>query len=100
MTREEHEEFMNRLNDPEIPLSERTEVLSTLRNDYGAVLDKEKELSEKAEKLQSDKEELVLTNGAMFRQLGIREEDSKENTEDKKEEVISLEDIERNAGIF
>lgn len=93
-----HEEILNLLNNPETPVSERTELLSELRADYGTVLSEFQEHIATIEKLNSENSDLVLSNSKLFRKIGLESQGAEEQKkiEDKTlSETITLEDIER-----
>lgn len=93
-----HEEILNLLNNPETPVSERTELLSELRADYGTVLSDFKEHVETIEKLNAENSDLVLSNSKLFRKIGLESQGAEEEKKIKDKtlsETITLEDIER-----
>lgn len=96
MTREEHEAILAKLLDAELPHSERTEMLQSLRADYGSVLNEFEEFTKNTEKLQKDNADLVLSNSKLFRQIGIQDDPNMLKQEEEKQlsETITLEALE------
>lgn len=81
MSRDDHEKILVELNNPELEHSKRVEYLQNLRLDYNTVLtDDEKQRAELAE-LSKEKNDLVLSNSKLFRQLKVED-----NTDNKQEE--------------
>jgi regulator of replication initiation timing len=97
MSREDHENLLGELLNPELPQSDRTEILQKLRVDYGTVLADFDDTSKKLDKLTTDNQDLTLANSKLFRQIGIPKGSDEEKKEDQKEfsETITLEQIER-----
>lgn len=96
MTRDEHEAFLNELIDPAIEQSRRTEILQSLRVDYGTVLTDFDTNTQQLDKLTKDNADLVISNSKLFRQIGLNEDPNKKKEEDNKSfsETITLEKIE------
>lgn len=94
MTRDEYEELLGKLNNAELPHSERTELLQTLRADYSGVLDDHQKFETNLEKLQKDNDDLVLSNSKLFRMTAIDKKDD-DNPEDDKDfsENVTLESL-------
>lgn len=94
MSREEYEELLGKLNNAELPHSERTELLQTLRADYSNVIGDHEKMSADIEKIQKDNADLVLSNSKLFREVGLKS-DPKDTEPDEKEfsETITLENI-------
>lgn len=95
MEKERFEELLNELLDTELEHSRRVEILQELRvaqnNTYQGV----EELTKRAEKLQRDNDDLVISNSKLFRQLGSNNEEEKEVVEQKEfSETITLEQLE------
>jgi hypothetical protein len=97
MPREEHENLLNELNNPEIDHTRRTEVLQLLRVDYGTVLTDDDTQKKNIEKLQKDNSDLVVANSKLFRQLGINGDEKMEKDEKEKDfsESITIEALEK-----
>ena len=93
MTREEHEEILNQLLNPELEQSQRTELLQSLRVDYGTVLAETLDLNNRNEKLTADNNDLIISNSKLFRQIGITTETKKEEEEKDFSETITLENL-------
>lgn len=96
MARDEHEEILNKLLDPEIEQSERTELLGTLRNNYNTTVSSFDEANSTVEKLQNDNSDLIISNSKLFRQVGIVGNEGKEKEVEEKEfsETVTLEQLE------
>ena len=96
MSREDYENYLNELINPDLEHSRRTEILQDLRVDYtGVIEDHEKQLKH-IDKLTADNQDLVLSNSKLFRQLGINADPVQKKQEEEKEfsETITLEQIE------
>ena len=96
MARDEHEEILNKLLDPEIEQSERTELLGVLRNNYNTTVSSFDEANSTVEKLQNDNSDLIISNSKLFRQVGIVGNEDKEKEVEEKEfsETVTLEQLE------
>lgn len=93
-----HEEILASLNNPELAVTERTELLQELRADYGSVLTDLTTQATTIEKLQSTNDDLVIANSSLFRQAGFAgssEEEKKKEEEKTFSETITLEALER-----
>lgn len=99
MSKEEYENLLNELNNPELEHSRRTDLLQTLRTDYTSVLTDFEDFTSKVEKLEKDNKELVVSNSQLFRQVGIIGDPKLEEKEEQKEfsETVTLEQLEQNA---
>lgn len=84
MSREDYEELLGKLNNAELPHSERTELLQTLRADYSNVIGDHEKMSADIEKIQKDNADLVLSNSKLFREVGLKS-DPKDTEPDEKE---------------
>lgn len=97
MDREEHENLLNELNNPELTHERRTEILQLLRTDYGSVLEDFKNLTETNQKLKADNEDLVVANSKMFRELGYKADGNEDELKEKEfSETVTIEDFEKN----
>lgn len=96
MPRDEHEALLNELLNPELEQSRRTEILQTMRTDYGSVLTDFEEHTNKINKLTADNSDLVVSNSKLFRQIGVTGT-GKEKDEEQKEfsETVTISDLER-----
>lgn len=96
---ERYEEIMSKLNDPELSHTERSELLQELRQDYTQVHEDFKTLTETREKLEAEKNDLLIANSKMFRQLSIHTDEQTDDEEEQKEfsETITIEQLEQNA---
>lgn len=96
MNREQYEEILNKLLDPQLPQSERTDLLNMLRVDYNQVIADFEEHQKRIEKLEADNQDLIVSNSKLFRQLGVTGTPQEEEVEKKEfSETITLEDIEK-----
>lgn len=96
MERDNHENILNELLNPDLEQSRRTELLQELRVDYGSVLTDFDTMLEANERLQSDNSDLIISNSKLFRQVGItNKEDVKEEKEKEFSETITLESLEK-----
>jgi len=95
MTREDHENLLNELNNTELDHVRRTEVLQLLRTDYGAVITDDTTKTESIEALQKDNSDLVVANSKLFRQMGTQQDPDLQKKEEAKtrSETITLESL-------
>jgi hypothetical protein len=97
MDREDYENLLGELNNPEIEHTRRTEILQNLREDYNVVHSDFTNLTTTKEKLSKEKLDLLESNSQLFRKLGLSgqtEEKKKEEKEKAYSETISLESLE------
>lgn len=95
--REAHEALLNELLQDGLETSRKTEILQQLRTDYTEVLETHKKHTESIEKLQRDKDDLVISNSKLFRQLGVQEFDTEQQKREEQKsfsETITLEALE------
>lgn len=102
MDREKHEELLNELLSEELTIDRKTEILQTLRTDHVATHESYSELENNSNKLAKEKEELLLSNSQMFRQLGVVGNVEAEEEEKKKEfsETVTIKELEENSGVY
>lgn len=102
MEREKHEELLNELLSEDITVDRKTEILQELRADHVSTHESYKELETNSSKLAKDKEELLLSNSKMFRQLGVvgNEELEKEQEEKEFSETVTVSELEGNAPVY
>jgi hypothetical protein len=95
LTREEHENLLNELNNPELDVVRRTEVLQLMRTDYGTVLSETQDTQALLQENQKMIQDLTLANSKLFRQIGIEQDKSLQKQEDAKtrSETITLESL-------
>lgn len=96
LERDTHESLLSELLSDDLQVTRKTEILQTLRADYSGVLDTHTKQSSELEKLRADKEDLVVSNSRLFRQLGMvddSEERKKEEQEKTFSETITLESL-------
>lgn len=96
LEKDKHEEILGKLLNPELPQSERTDLLQALRVDYGSVLADHDTHTKQIEKLSADNSDLVVANSKLFRERGFTSNDDKEK-EDKKSfsETVTIEQMEK-----
>lgn len=96
MTREEYENLLNELNNPELEHAKRTEYLQTLRVDYAGVLEDTDKTSKRLQELEKDNQDLIMSNSKLFRQVGIQGDPELENKEKQKtiSETITIDQLE------
>ena len=102
MDREKHEELLNELLSEDLTIDRKTEILQTLRTDHVATHESYSELESTNSNLTKDKEELLLSNSKMFRQLGVTGNSEAEEEEKKKEfsETVTIKELEDNSGVY
>lgn len=91
MSKEEHNALLEKLLNPDMEHSERTELLQTLRTDYGVFHADHESIVGERDKLRADKDDLVVSNSKLFRQLGTQ--DTSGNQEPKEVEKDFSESI-------
>lgn len=96
MDREEREELLSELLNPELEMSRRTEIAQQFRT-WGDEVDTSiVELTETKQKLQKEKDDLIVSNSKLFRQLGVTGDgDENEIEEQEFSESVTLESIEQ-----
>jgi hypothetical protein len=96
MSRDDHENLLNELMNPEIEHTRRTEILQQLRVDHSTGHADYEQVNRLSEKLKADNQDLIVSNSKLFRQIGVVGTE-KEQEEEKKDfsETITLEQIER-----
>lgn len=97
MTVDEHNELLQKLNDPELPHSDRTEALQLLRTDYNDFHQTHNDIVSKNEKFQKDNDDLILSNSKLFRQTGFLDNTDKQKEEEIKNfsETVSVSQLEK-----
>jgi hypothetical protein len=96
MSRDEHENLLNELLNPEIEHSRRTEILQQIRVDHVTGHSDYEEITKNNTRLQKDNEDLVVSNSKLFRQIGITGGEKKEEEKQKEfSETITLEALEK-----
>src|SRR5690625_4099504 len=100
MDREKHEELLNELLQEDLTIDRKTEILQTLRTDHVATHESYTELETTKNTLEKDKNELLLSNSKMFRQLGVTGNEELEREEEEKEfsETVTIKELEENSG--
>lgn len=99
MKRDEHEEKLAKLLNPEIDHTERTEILQALRVDYNSVHTDFEGLTLSNEKFKRNNDDLLQSNSMLFRQAGILGDTTKAEEVVQKEfsETVTLEQLEKRA---
>lgn len=102
MDREKHEELLNELLSEDLTIDRKTEILQTLRTDHVATHESYTELETTKSTLEKDKNELLLSNSKMFRQLGVTGNEELEKEEEEKEfsETVTIKELEENSGVY
>ncbi|AYJ76462.1 scaffolding protein [Bacillus velezensis] len=91
---EEHEDILNKLLDPELAQSERTEALQQLRVNYGSFVSEYNDLTKSHEKLAAEKDDLIVSNSKLFRQIGLTDKQEEDHKKADISETITIEDLE------
>lgn len=100
MDREQHEQLLEELLNPELEHSRRTEILQQLRADHVTGHSDYEDITKTNEKLRTDNEDLIVSNSKLFRQAGIVGTEKEEEVAEKEfSEKITLSDLERDAVI-
>ena len=99
MDREKHEELLNELLEEDLTIDRKTEILQDLRSEHVATHESYQELEGTKSQLEKDKNELLLSNSKMFRQLGVTGDPELEKEEEEKEfsETVTISELESNA---
>lgn len=90
------EEIMEKLNNPELELPEKSELLQELRNDHTKTWEEHNTNTAENSKLKKEKEDLLLTNSRYFNQLSTlnnNEEQSQEEQQQTLSESITIDDF-------
>jgi TorA maturation chaperone TorD len=97
LNREDYENLLSELLNPELDAARKTDIVTSLRDDKTEATTEYESLTVNAQKLKQDNEALVIANSKLFRQTGVLQ-DKKEPQEEKKEfsQTIKLSDIEKN----
>lgn len=95
MKREDHEALLTELMDEGIETSRKTEILQELRASNDEGIQTVEDLTKNNEKLQTDKDDLVVSNSKLFRQLGQETNPNQEEQEQQNlSEEITIESLE------
>lgn len=99
MTKEEHENLLGELLQPDLEQSRRTEILQLMRTDYTGVHSDFEELTNSNTKFKKDNDDLIISNSQLFRQLGTVGNPQKEEEIVQKEfsETVTLEQLEKSS---
>lgn len=101
LSHEEHEELLSKLNDPELSAEDRTETLTSIRNNYTTFQEEHESVTQKNEKLQTSNDDLLKANAKLFNETGYQfHKDPTKNDPPEPEvgETISIEDFEKTLG--
>ncbi|HSW75497.1 MAG TPA: gp7 family phage scaffolding protein [Candidatus Saccharimonadales bacterium] len=95
LTHEDHENLLNELNNPELDVVRRTEVLQLMRTNFGEVSSTIEDNQTLLQKNQQMIQDLTLANSKLFRQIGIEQNQDLKQNEDAKtrSETITLESL-------
>lgn len=95
LTREEHESLLNELNNPDLDVVRRTEVLQLMRSDYGTILSDSEDKQTLIQENQRMIQDLTLANSKLFRQIGIEQDKNlkEEDVKKSRSESITLESL-------
>lgn len=98
MSNEEHEALLNELLGADVEQSRRTEILQQLRVDYGTVRADFDNLTTTNQRLQSNNDDLIISNSQLFRQLGVvggNADQQKAEEQKTFSETVTLETLEK-----
>lgn len=97
LNREDYENLLSELLNPELDAARKTDIVTSLRDDKTETTTEYETVTVNAQKLKQDNEALVIANSKLFRQTGILR-DKEDPKEEKKEfsQTIKLSDIEKN----
>jgi hypothetical protein len=98
MKHEDHEALLNELLTPELETSRKTEILQSLRVDYGSVRVDHENLTKQTEKLNKENSDLVISNSMLFRQQGFANANPDEKKKDEQKEfseTVTIEQLEK-----
>lgn len=96
LSKEEFEKLVNNLRDKldETTTALLSEELLALLSNYNNGFDEYTKSIEEANKLKSEKEELLKVNGKLYQRIGFdKEETIEENKDDTEDEKIKIEDV-------
>lgn len=72
----------------------QSDNFATLMSAYNTRMDEIKDLNSENERLKNTNNELLLTNGKLFQQIGFKKEENEKKIESKeKDDIISISDI-------
>lgn len=92
--REEHDELLSELLTPDLEAGRRTEILSSLRDNYTEYSTSFEVLAKEKEKLSKDNSDLVVANSKLFRQTGIVKEEPQKDEKKEFSQTVTLEQLE------
>ena len=95
LSHEDHENLLNELNNPELDVVRRTEVLQLMRTNFGEVSSTIEDHQTLLQKNKQMIDDLTLANSKLFRQIGIESDQNQKQKEDAKtrSETITLESL-------
>lgn len=96
LNREDHEKLLADLLTPDLEQARKTEILTSLRDNYTEFTTSFEVANKEKEKLSKDNSDLVIANSKLFRQTGIVT-DNEPPKDEKKEfsQMITIEDLEK-----
>lgn len=96
MSREDHEKLLNELLVGDLEHSRRTEILQQLRGDYATVITDFNKITETNKKLQTDNDDLIVSNSKLFREIGLVGTQQEEEIKEKEfSETVTIEALEK-----
>lgn len=98
LSREERENLLGELLNPELDHTRRSEILQNLRVSLDTADTEIEEYTKTATKLKADNEDLIISNSKLFRQLGVvgAPESQKEEAKEKEfSESVTIESLEK-----
>lgn len=98
LNREDHETLLSELLTPDLEAARRTEILSSLRDNYTEFSTSFEVANKEKEKLSKDNADLVIANSKLFRQTGIVQNNEPPKDEKKEfSQTITIEQLEGRA---
>lgn len=97
MSKEDHNQRLERLLDPELSHADKSEILQELRVDYGTFHADFETVTQDRDKLNKVKDDLIISNSQLFRQLGSNNDQQKAPEEEKQNfsETVTVSAIEK-----
>ena len=98
LPREERENLLSELLNPELDHTRKSEILQTLRVSLDTADGEIEDFTKSNTKLKADNEDLIISNSKLFRQLGVVGSTEEKKVEEKiKEfsETVTIESLEK-----
>lgn len=97
LTKEELNEQLEKLLNPDLEHTERQEILQGVRTGYGELHSQYEATTDLSTKLQKEKDDLIVANSQLFRQTGVVGNPEKTKEEETKNfsETITVSAIEK-----